>query len=270
MIITSLQNARVKNVVKLREARARAEQGLTIVEGYRAILRALDNAYPLSEIYVCPALFLGENEDALIERAIAAGARAIQVAEDPFVKMAYRDRPEGLLALAPQLRTSLQEYLPDDKGFYLIVEAIERPGNLGSILRSADAAGVDAVVVCEPQTDILNPEVIRASVGTLFALTILEATTSQAIAWCRRHTVRSMAATPHAERLYTQVDMRGALAIVMGTEQHGLSEVWLSLADVQMRIPMFGQADSLNVATASTLLLYEVVRQRRLAGSQVG
>jgi TrmH family RNA methyltransferase len=264
MIITSLQNPRIKNAVRLRDARARERQGATVVEGYRAILRAVDNGYPLGELYVCPDLFLGENEEALIERAADAGAQVIQVAEGPFLKMAYRDRPEGLLAVVPQVRRPLLEHEPAEQAFYLMVEAIERPGNLGSILRSADAAGVDAVVVCEAQADVFNPEVIRASVGTIFAVTILEASTPEALDWCRQHAIRTLAATPHAERIYTDLDMQGPLAIVVGTEQHGLSEAWLSQADVRVRIPMFGQADSLNVATATTLLLYEVVRQRRL------
>ncbi len=269
MIITSLQNPRIKDVVKLRDPRTRVERGLTIVEGYRAILRAVDNGYPLEELYVCPDLFLGENEEALIERAAGAGARVIQVAEGPFYRMAYRDRPEGLLALAPRLQRPLIEHEPGGRTFYLVAEAIERPGNLGSMLRSADATGVDAVVVCDGRTDVFGPEVIRASVGTLFTVTVLEATTPEAVAWFKAHSMRVLAATPHADHVYTEVDMGGPLVIVIGTEQQGLSERWLSGADLQLRIPMFGQADSLNVATATTLLLYEVVRQRRRLGAVV-
>ena len=264
MIIKSLQNPRIKRVVRLRDRRERAREKAIIVEGYRAILRAVENGYPLEELYICPALYLGDNEPALIARAADAGARIIEVTAGPFAKMAFRDRPEGLLAVAPLKQRPLLEHSPGEKGFYLIVEAIERPGNLGSIFRSADAAGVDGVIVCEARTDIYDPAVVRASIGTIFSIPVLEATSCEALVWCRENGLRTVAATPQADTLYTDVDMRLRTALVLGTEKVGLSETWMAGADVRARIPMFGQADSLNVATAATLLLYEVVRQRQL------
>lgn len=156
MIIESLQNAHIKNVVKLRDRRHRDRQGKMIVEGYRAIYRAVENDYPLKELYICPALFLGENEGALIRRVANAGTQVIETTEGPFLKMAYRDRPEGLLAVAPQVRRSLLDHTPGENGFHLIVESVERPGNLGSILRSADAAGVNGVIVCDACTDLFE------------------------------------------------------------------------------------------------------------------
>ena len=264
MTITSLQNNRIKNILKLYRQRGRSQQRKTVIEGYRAVLRAVENEYPLDELYICPALFLGENEGALIERAAKAGTEIIEVAETPFHKITTQARPEGLLAVAPQIHHSVDDHVPDEKGFYLIVEAIERPGNLGAMMRSADAAGVSAMIVCESQTDVYHPEVIRASVGMIFAVPVLEATSSEAIQWCKGHDIVPIAATPHTDALYTEVDMCRPLALVVGSEKHGLSDMWLEQVDEQVRIPMLGQADSLNVATATTLLLYEVVRQRRL------
>ena len=169
------------------------------------------------------------------------------------------------LALAPQIRKSLADLALKDNPLLIVAEAIEKPGNLGSILRSADAAGVDAVIVCDRCTDINNPNVVRASVGTLFSLPVVEATTDDAVAWLRERHIRILAATPHAEKDYTDVDLKQGIAIVVGTEQHGLSNRWMDGADLRVRIPMLGQADSLNVANATTILLYEAVRQRRLA-----
>lgn len=262
MKLESLQNSRVKNAVRLNTARERAAQQKTLVEGYRPLLRAVENGYPLEEVYFCPALFLGENEPALLERAAQAGAALIEVTEAPLRKMTTRNRPEGLLALAPIIRHPLEGHDPGARGFYLIVEHIERPGNLGTIFRSADAAGVEGLIICDPQTDVFNPEVIRASIGTVFTVPLFEASSVSALAWCRRHGLRTLAATPHTPLNYTEADLTAAIAIVVGAEKVGLSEMWLAQADLHVRIPMFGQADSLNVATATTLLLYEVVRQR--------
>lgn len=263
MRITSFQNAQIKNVVKLHKRRERDRQGLLLVEGYRAIRYALENGYPLHELYVCPELFFGKNESALIEEVVRRGAKVIEVAEGPFTKLALRERPEGLLAIAPQRRRTLDAHHPTINGFYLIAEAIEKPANLGSILRAADGAGAQAVIVCDPCTDLFNPDVVRASVGTFFSLPTFESSSAAALAWCRRHGILTLAATPAADRLYTTVDLRGPLAIVVGAEQYGLSPLWMEGADLQVKLPMGGQVNSLNVAIAAALLLYEVVRQRQ-------
>ena len=150
----------------------------------------------------------------------------------------------------------------DSPPFLVVAEGIEKPGNLGTILRSCDAAGVDALILCDACTDVFNPNVVRASVGTLFTVPIFEATTPEAIAWLKKRGVSLLAATPHATEVYTEVDVTGPVALAVGTEQLGLSEAWMKQSELQVRIPMLGVADSLNVATATTLLLYEVVRQR--------
>ena len=264
MRITSLQNSHIKNVVKLHQRKHRDRQQKLLVEGYRSILRALENGYPVETLYVCPALYFGKNEPALIEWAKAMAIRIVEVAEQPFLKMAMRARPEGLLAVAPQVHHTLVDKTPGSNALYLIAESVEKPTNLGSMLRSADGAGVDAVIVCDACTDIFNPNVIRASVGTFFTRPTWEASSQETIAWCRQHGIMTLAATPQAQQLYTEVDMTQPLAIVVGTEQYGLSEQWLDAADKQIKLPMFGQVNSLNVAIAASLLLYEAVRQRQL------
>ncbi|HWA88377.1 MAG TPA: RNA methyltransferase [Opitutus sp.] len=287
--ISSLQNPRVKLLVKLRDRRPRDEAGVFLVEGYRSIRRALEKQVRLDELYFSPGWFLGENEPALIEQARAAGAQVFELTKEAFAKVAYRERPDGLLAVAPQWRRTLAELdavagrsrrippnfegaasagsgdpaLQVDAPFLLVVEAIEKPGNLGTILRSADAAGCNAVIVCDPVTDIFNPNVVRASTGVLFSVPLVVEESARVRTWLGEKGIRTVATTPAAERVYTDVDLRGPLAIVMGSEQFGLSEFWLKESDERVRIPMAGQADSLNVAMATIVALFEAVRQRR-------
>ena len=260
--ISSLQNPRVKQLVKLRDRRPRDEAGVFLVEGYREIRRALEKNVALTELYFAPEWFLGENEPALIAQAEAAGAKAYELSKDAFAKVAYRERPDGLLAVAPQWRRTLADLTLPPAPFLLVVEAIEKPGNLGTILRSADAAGCDAVIVCDPVTDIFNPNVVRASTGVLFSVPLVVADSAGVLTWLRENGVKTVATTPAAEALYTDTDLRGPLAIIMGSEQYGLSEFWLTNADLPVRIPMAGQADSLNVAMATIITLFEAVRQR--------
>lgn len=260
--ITSLQNPRVKQLVKLRNRRDRDEAGVFIVEGYRELLRALDAGAKPRELYFSRDWFLGENEDALIARAAAAGAAVFELSKDAFAKVAYRDRPDGLLAIVPQWRNELSNLRLGAAPFLLVVEAIEKPGNLGTILRSADAAGVDAVIVCDPVTDLFNPNVVRSSTGVLFSVPVAIAPSEGVRDWLRSIGVRAVATTPAATDLYSTTDLTGPLAIVMGSEQYGLSDFWLREADARVRIPMAGQADSLNVAMATIITLFEAVRQR--------
>lgn len=263
MRITSLQNARVKAVVALRQRATREEREEMIIEGYRELLRALDNQHRPKELFYCRELFMGSNEPALIERCRETGAALFECAPSVFEKMSYRDRPEGLLAIAPQIHRSLADLVLPENPLIVVAEAIEKPGNLGTILRTSDAAGVNAVIVCDRCTDIHNPNVVRASIGTIFSLPVIEASTPDTLAWLRNHGIQVLAATPHAELEYYSADLSKGTAIVVGTEQYGLSSTWMEAAHLNVRIPMLGQADSLNVAAATTILLFEAVRQRR-------
>ena len=260
--ISSLQNPRLKALVRLRDRRPREEAGLFLIEGYREVRRALEKKIPLQELYYAPDWFLGTNEPALLHTAEASGTRLFELSKDAFAKVAYRERPDGLLAVAPQWRRTLEDLVLPPDPFLLVVEAIEKPGNLGTILRSADAAGCHAVIVCDPVTDLFNPNVVRASTGVLFSVPCVIAESSAVHAWLRAKGCRTIATTPAATTLYTQADLRGPLAIVMGSEQYGLSDFWLRESDLLVRIPMAGQADSLNVAMATIISLFEAVRQR--------
>lgn len=264
--IQSLQNPKVKRVVKLRKRAARDEEDVLLIEGYRELKRALDNAHSPTMLFYCPELFQGENEPGLIERCRAAGTECWPCAPGVFAKMAYRDRPEGLLALAPQIRGRLTDLKLPEAPLLLVAEHIEKPGNLGTMLRSADAAGVHAVIVCDRCTDINNPNVVRASIGTLFTVPVVEATSTEARDWLRAAGIQVVAATPHTDQSYTAIDFTKGTAILVGAEQFGLSDFWMEAADQQIRIPMLGQCDSLNVAAAATILLYEAVRQRMGVG----
>ena len=262
--ITSLQNPRLKALAKLKKRRERDETDQFLIEGYRELKRALDAGVKVETLLFSEELFLGENEPALIEQARAGGAEVLSVSAGPFSKLSYRDRPDGLMARARMMHAKLSDicFSKEKPPFLLIAEAIEKPGNLGSILRSADAAGVDGVIVCDRCTDIYNPNVVRSSVGTLFTQPVVEASSEETFAYLREHQIQVLAATPAATLEFTKASLIGPVALAVGTEQLGLSEKWLKGSDICVRIPMCGVADSLNVSAATTLLLYEVLRQR--------
>ena len=268
--ISSLQNPKVKKALSLFDRRDRDEEGLFLIEGYRELSRAVDKGIVIQNLFYCNDLFLGENEPSLILRIQKQGGDLFSCTEPVLRKISYRDRPDGLVAIAVQMKRSFGEFASLLKSkpnpFLLIAESIEKPGNLGTILRSCDAVGVDGVVVCDRCTDIYNPNVVRASVGTLFTQPVIEAIGSETILWLQKNKVQILASSPHATVEFTEVDLTGPVAIVVGTEQVGLTEKWLQVADLKVRIPMRGVADSLNVATATTLLLYEVLRQRTKKG----
>lgn len=260
--ISSLKNPLIKQVVKLRDKRWRDRLELFPIEGYREVLRALQSSVKIESLLICPQYFLGENENSLIELAEQRAARIQPIAKDAFLKISYRDRPDGLLAIAKPMNWHLTDIKLSQQPLVVVVESIEKPGNLGTILRSSDAVGTDAVIVCDPVTDIYNPNVVRASIGTLFSRPVVQAGVKETINWLREHKFSIVATSPEAATNYTDTQLTGNIAIVMGSEQYGLSDPWLTVADIKASIPMRGRADSLNVAMATTLVLYEVLRQR--------
>lgn len=266
--LTSFHNPRVKHVIDLRERRTREKSGQFIIEGYREILRAFEGGCKIDSLFYSPELFLGVNENALIAQIGQMGAKLLICSEKVFRKMSYRDRPDGLIATAKQEHRSLDDLekileKKEKPPFLIVAEAIEKPGNLGTILRSSDAVKLDALIVCDKCTDVYNPNVVRASVGTLFTVPVIESVGQETIQWLKNRSIAIVAATPSATLEYTDVDLTQPIAIAVGTEQLGLSEKWMQQADIQVKIPMLGIADSLNVAMATTLLLYEALRQRQ-------
>ncbi|MBP5321133.1 MAG: RNA methyltransferase [Kiritimatiellae bacterium] len=266
-LITSLTNPRVKHAVKLRQRSHRDDSGEMLVEGYRECKRALDNGYRPHVIFYCEELYLKHiNEPTIVRRCAELGAECIPCTKPVFEKMAYRERPDGLLIIGPHLTLRLEQLSLPDHALVVVAESIEKPGNLGTILRSADAAGVHAVIVCDKCTDIHNPNVVRASTGTLFSVPVVEAESGEVIRFLQERHFKILAATPHADRLHSEVDLTGNVALAVGTEQYGLTGKWMDAADLRVRIPMLGLADSLNVSAATTILLFEAVRQRIEAG----
>jgi TrmH family RNA methyltransferase len=255
MDITSLQNPRVKYLVKLRDdKRQRREDGLLLVEGYDEIRLALSAGHQPQTLLSAPEL---------VSRAMdGIHAESITVSRAVFEKMSYRENPDGWLAVFPIPQTSLDNLKLSGTPVVVVTESIEKPGNLGAILRTADAARVDALLVCDPRVDLWNPNVVRASRGTVFSVPLIETDNSSALTLLKARKIRVLAATPSAEALYSDVNMREPLAIAVGTEDEGLTDFWMSNADVKIKIPMMGKVNSLNVSVSTALILYEAVRQR--------
>ncbi|MBT8045638.1 MAG: RNA methyltransferase [Pontiella sp.] len=261
--IESPQNPRVKAAIKLRKGKTRRETGQTLVEGYREILRATESGWTFIELYHCPELYLDLQADQLVSRIRESGTPVFECSAPVFRKLSYRDSPDGLIALSPLVGKKLEDLVLPEHPLLLIAEDLEKPGNLGTILRTADATGVDAVIVCDQRTDLSNPNIIRASIGTVFFLPVAEATTEETIAWLNQHDIQAVAAIPDADQEYTDVNMCAGTAIVVGAEDEGLSQTWMRAANADVRIPMLGRNDSLNVSIAAAILLYEAVRQRK-------
>lgn len=294
--ITSLQNPRVKQVVRLGNRRQRDQAQQTVVEGVREVARALECGVVPVEAYLCPELLEPSDSTtasilaSLQQLAAEKKTELFEVTAAVFAKMAYRGESGGVLLVVPYRQTGLDALSVTENPFLLILVGAEKPGNLGAILRTADAAGVDGVILAEEQrsggaeeierqrdwetpqsaipnpqssgTDIHNPNVIRASLGAYFTVPVSTGSMEEVVGWLDAQRIEMIATTPAAEMLYTAVDMTGPMAIVMGSEAFGLSETWLGAADRLVRIPMFGVIDSLNLSAATALLLYEVVRQR--------
>ena len=258
MDITSLQNPRIKHIVRLRdEKRQRRQDGLMLVEGYDEIRLALAAGHQPQTLVSAPELVSRPLEEAV-------QAETVTVSRAVFEKMSYRENPDGWLAIFPIPQTSLDTLTLNDVPLVIVAESVEKPGNLGAILRTADAAHVDALLVCDPRVDLWNPNVVRASRGAVFSVPAVECDNVSALAWLRTHGVRVLAATPSAEMVYSDVDLREPAAIAVGTEDEGLTDFWMSNADLKVRIPMMGRVNSLNVSVSTALILYEAVRQRNL------
>lgn len=259
--ITSLTNPRVKAAVRLRDRREREATGLTIIDGAREILRALDAGVRVQTAFIAPGLL--RTEDALsVDARLHGWPAAIEVSPAVLAKVAYGDRSDGIVAIVEAPVRTLDDLgLPDDP-LILVIEGVEKPGNLGAVLRTADAAGAHAVIAADPRTDLFNPNAIRASIGTIFSLPIAAAATTEVLAWLATREIRTIAAVVGADRQYTEVDLAGPLAIALGSEADGLSDAWRGTSITPIAIPMHGIADSLNVSIAAAVVLFEAVRQR--------
>ena len=261
-LLTSLANPRVKAATALRDRRERDRTGLTLIDGAREVRRALAAGVEVVEAFVCEPLLAGPDARAALDRLRAGSASVQSTSEAVFAKLAFGERSEGLVAVVRIPSTALADLRLPDAPLLVVVEGVEKPGNLGAILRSADGAGVDAVVAASPRTDPFNPNAIRASAGTMFTVPLGAAPTADVKAWLLERGVRIIAARIDAARLYTELDLTGPLALVVGAEADGLTAAWTGDDVETVRLPMLGDADSLNVSISAAVLLYEARRQR--------
>lgn len=267
-ILTSFANPRVKAVAALRDRRARDRTGLTLVDGARELRRALEAGVEIVEAFSCEPLLAGPDARAALDLLRSAGVTIQPTSEPVFAKLAFGERAEGIMAVIRIPSTALADLsLPVDP-LVVVIEGVEKPGNLGAVLRSADGAAADAVVAASSTTDLFNPNAIRASAGTMFTIPLGAAPTPDVIAWLRAGDLRIVAAQVTAERLYTATDLTGPVALILGAESDGLTDAWTAAGIEAVRLPMLGVADSLNVSVSAAVLLYEARRQRDVASSE--
>jgi TrmH family RNA methyltransferase len=290
LTITSSQNPRVKEAVRLRDRKHREKQQRILIDGARELRRAIQAGVPMLEIFVCDSLCRGDEAEALLPRLESCGGEVLKVSESVFEKLAFGHRTEGVLGVAQMPRPTLDSLMvakdfcatsnaasvakasanasavSQRHPLVAVIEGVEKPGNVGAVLRSADAAGVSAVIVTDAGTDLFNPNAIRASMGTIFTVPVCEASNADALAWLREKHFTIAAARVDGSVPYTEVDYRGPTALVLGSEAQGLSSTWNGDDIRAIRLPMLGVADSLNVSVTAAVLFYEALRQRGTRG----
>lgn len=258
--ITSLQNPKVKNILLLQEkSRERKQQGLFVVEGERELRLAIEGGYTIVSLFCYSELRPLSVE---LEKLLPPDVQRYNISKAVFEKLAYRENSDGLIAVAKSKESTLESIKLPANPFIIILEAVEKPGNLGAILRTADAAQVDAIVVCDPLCDIYNPNVVRSSIGCLFTQQVAAATSEETLRWLKEKGISSYAAELTAAQWYHETALNVPCAIVMGTEADGLSDFWLTNATARIKIPMRGKIDSLNVSVATAIITFEAMRQR--------
>ncbi len=261
-MITSRQNARVKDTVRLRDRRHREKQDRILIDGARELSRAIAAGVRLIEVFVCEPLCTSDDARGVLARLPECGAEILDVTERVFEKLAFGQRAEGVLGVAEMPRSTLDEITLPENALVAVLERVEKPGNIGAVLRSADGAGVSALIVADGRTDLYNPNAIRASLGTIFTMPVCSTTTAETLDWLRQHGLSIRATRVDGSVPYTQPDYRGPTAIVLGSEAEGLSDAWSGDEITAIRLPMLGQADSLNVSVTAAVLFYEALRQR--------
>ena len=267
-IITSVQNPKVKRLLALQQKSSeRRESGLFVVEGKRELQHCLDAGYELDTVFICEMGTVNTEEGTMaqpISHFSSLTSHLFLVSPQVYEKMAYRGSTEGIIAIVKSRALTLADLCLPENPLLVVLESMEKPGNLGAVLRSADAAKADAVIVCDPLTDLYNPNLIRASIGAAFTVPCVACSSEECIEFLKSHGISIRTAQLQDSSLYYDTDMKGPTALVMGTEATGLTTQWREAATAQIRIPMLGNLDSLNVSVSTPILLFEAVRQRRL------
>ena len=263
-LISSIHNKKIKDLISLMEkSKFRRETNLFIVEGRREILKAVKSGFSVEQLYYVPEMFLQGDEVSLQELSESVPDRGIfLVTKEIYSKLAYRDSTEGVIAVIRQKKTEFRDLELGNHPLLIVLENVEKPGNIGAVLRTADACGATAVILCGCPTDLYNPNVIRSSLGTLFSVPVVQADSDETIAFLEKNHVQILTAQLQDSQPYYATDMKKGTAIVMGSEDKGLTEIWRQHSDRKIRIPMLGMADSLNVSVSTAVLCYEAVRQR--------
>ena len=258
-LLTSAQNPKFKRLVALREkSRLRRDEGVFVVEGRRELEHCVEAGFEVETLFVCSEV--APPSGAIL---LSLEPKTFELSKELYAKVAYREGTEGVLAIVRSRELRLENLELGAKPLIMVLEGVEKPGNLGAVLRSADAAGADAVIVCDPLTDLWNPNLIRASIGAVFTVPTVCCSSQKAIAWLKARGIRILTAQLQDSSAYYDCDMTGPTAIVMGTEATGLTDPWRQAADAHVLIPMLGRLDSLNVSVSAAILLYEAVRQRQ-------
>ncbi len=261
--IASPQNALIKKLMQLKDKKKeRLQSGTFLIEGQRELEMAVKGNYTINSIFYYTELFTIENAKTFLKN-FAKDAELVEISKEVYQKLAYREKTEGVLAVGRTKSHELKNLSLADKPFILVAEAPEKPGNLGALLRTADAANLDAVIIANPKSDLYNPNIIRSSIGCVFTVPIATGNTPEIITFLKERKIKTFAAALSAEKDYTKADYTGATAIVVGTESTGLSDHWLSKADDQIIIPMEGSIDSMNVSVSAAILIFEAKRQRK-------
>jgi len=257
--LTSAQNPKIKKLLSLQQKSSeRRSSGLFVVEGQRELMHCLNAGYEVDTLFVCPDIC---GSDYRLPEG-TEGCRLFEVSKDIYNKIAYRGGTEGVMAEIKTRKSGLNDLALKDNPLIVVLESVEKPGNLGAILRSADASGADAVIVCDPLTDLYNPNLIRSSIGAIFSVPCVACSSEECISFLKEKGIQILTAQLQDSHLYYDVDMKRGTAIIMGTESTGLTDAWRKAADAHIRIPMLGQLDSLNVSVSAAILLFEAVRQR--------
>ncbi|WP_276892543.1 RNA methyltransferase [Hallella bergensis] len=262
LIISSLQNAKVKNLVALQQKSSeRRKQGLFVVEGVRELIHCAHAGYEIENLFCCREIF-DKNPEARKLDSLIGQTTIYEVTQAVYEKMAYRGSTEGMMAEVKVKNRTLADLDLPESPLIVVLESVEKPGNLGAVLRSADASKTDAVIVCNPLTDLFNPNLIRSSIGAIFTVPTVACSSQACMNFLKERNIKILTAQLQDSAPYYDSDMRGGTAIVMGTESTGLTDTWRRAADAHIRIPMLGQLDSLNVSVSAAILMFEAVRQR--------
>jgi TrmH family RNA methyltransferase len=260
--ITSLQNQRVKDAAKLRERRERRKQGQVLIDGGREVRRAIEAGVDLAEVFLCESLCRSSDCRWVLERLATLPVRQSRVTPAVFEKMVFGERAEGILAIAKTPERSLADIQLPANPLVAVLEGVEKPGNIGAVLRSADAAGVSALIIADGGTDLFNPNTIRASLGAVFTVPVGTAPATAVRDWLVAQRISVFVARVDAKTNYADVDLSRPAAIVLGSESEGLTQLWSGPSVSPIRLPMRGDVDSLNVSAAAAVLFYEALRQR--------